>query len=60
MNNNSFDILIIGGGINGCGIAMNWQQGAIQYVLLKKTTLPQLLPHGQQSDSWWFALSGTL
>ena len=49
MDDNSFDILIIGGGINGCGIAHELAEEAIQYVLLKRTTLPQLLPHGQQS-----------
>jgi flavin-dependent dehydrogenase len=54
-----YDIVVVGGGINGAGIARDAALRGLRVLLLEKKRLWQRdIQLVQSPDTWWFALPG--
>ena len=58
--NNLFDILIIGGGINGARIARDASGRNLKVCLVEKNKVGSATSSWSQINSWWFRYLETL
>ena len=58
MGEKSFDLLVIGGGINGCGVARDAAGRELSVLLVEKDDLAQATSSASTNCPWRLALSG--